>query len=802
MRGLERVPDLSNVIPTSASPARPDADWLPRGARWLVISGAALFVVACIAAGLLLSHLHRQFNADARRELSNLALVLARYGENSFRSVELLEDGLLEMVSGFNIRSGEEFDGQLSTFGVHLDLQARIAALVHVDAAYFANAQGTIVASSQAWPPAALSIADQPYFHVLRDNPGRRRYLASPAPGIRAGAWNIHLTRRIDTADGRFLGVVGAALSLTELEAFLSRIALGAGSAIGVWRRDGVLMARYPPADALLGRPPSASFGFQDILRRAESGIYRSRSAVDGEDRIVAVRALAEYPVVVTVSRRGDDVLALWRREAGYTAAALLALAIAIPGVVLLGIRALRGRDLLEQARTEVRVLEEQRRSQAQIAHLAHHDPLTGLANRLLLRTRLDEAVARARRGQACAVLCLDLDHFKDVNDTLGHAFGDLLLLAVTQRIRTVVRETDTIGRLGGDEFAVVQTGVEHPGDAELLAQRLIAALGAPFDLDGNHVIAGTSIGIAVAPDDGLDSDQLLQNADMALYRAKSASRGSYRFFEAEMNAQALLRRTLQVDIRRGLQAGEFELFYQPQVSLPVRRLTGFEALLRWRHPERGLLTPDRFVPLAEDMGLILPLGEWVLTQACAEAATWPADKKLAVNLSPVQFASSLVETVTNALQASGLDATRLELEVTETVLLRETEATLATLHRLRALGVAIALDDFGTGYSSLGYLQRFPFDKVKIDRTFVRNLGKSRESDAIVRSVIDLCDALDMITIAEGVETEEQRRILTVQGCDEAQGHLFGRPMTVAEVRDLLRVHAAPLPAPPRASA
>ncbi|MBR0662779.1 EAL domain-containing protein [Roseomonas hellenica] len=786
-----------------ASPAHPDADWLPRGARWLVISGAALFVAACIAAGLLLSHLHRQFNADARRELGNLALVLARYTENSFRSVELLEDGLLEMVGSLNIRSGQEFDEQLSTLGVHLDLQARIAALVHVDAAFFANAQGIVVASSRSWPQtAAASIADRPYFEVLRDNPGRRRYLAPPTPGVRSGIRNIYLTRRIDTADGRFLGVVGAALSLSELEAFLSRIALGAGSAICVWRRDGVLMARHPPADAIIGGPPPGNLGFQNILQRGESGIYRARSAVDGEDRIVAARALTDYPVAVTVSRRGDDVLALWRREAGYTAAALLALAIAIPGVVLLGIRALRSRDLLEQARTEVRVLEEQRRSQAQIAHLAHHDPLTGLANRLLLRTRLDEAVARARRGQACAVLCLDLDHFKDVNDTLGHAFGDMLLRAVTERIRTVVRETDTIARLGGDEFAVVQTGVDHPDDAGVLAQRLIAALGVPFDLDGNHVMAGVSIGIAVAPDDGLDSNQLLQDADMALYRAKSAGRGCYRFFEAEMNAQALLRRTLQVDIRRGLQAGEFELFYQPQVSLPARRLTGFEALLRWRHPERGLLTPDRFVPLAEDMGLILPLGEWVLTQACAEAAAWPADKKLAVNLSPVQFTGSLVETVTTALHAAGLDAARLELEVTETVLLRETEATLVTLHRLRGLGVAIALDDFGTGYSSLGYLQRFPFDKVKIDRTFIRSLGKSRESDAIVRSVIDLCDALDMVTIAEGVETEEQRRILTAQGCDEAQGHLFGRPMTVPEIRDLLRVQIAPLPAPPRASA
>jgi diguanylate cyclase (GGDEF)-like protein len=794
---------MDDGVPPLALPAAPVARSLPRGARWLIATGAALFLAACLAAALLLSHLHRQFSGDARRELQNLALVLTRYTENSFRSVELLQDGLLELVRAFDIRSAEDFNEQLSTRAVQLDLDKRIAALVHVEQVFFANAEGQVVASNRSWPPMGASLAQRPMFQRLRDDPGLVRYLSPPNRGGEGGAWTVDLTRRIDAPDGRFLGIVGASLSLRQFEAFLGRIALGTGSAIAVWRRDGILMLRHPPVEDGIGRSwPIANVGFSDVLRRSESGFYEMRSAIDGAQRVVAVRGLTDYAIAVTVSRRSDDILALWWREAGYTAAALTALALGVPAVVLLGVRALRSRDLLESTRTELRVLEEQRRAQAQIAHLAHHDPLTGLANRLLLRIRLDEAVARARRGQACGVLCLDLDHFKDVNDTLGHAVGDALLRAATERIRTVVRETDTIARLGGDEFAIVQTGVEHPRDAGLLAERLIAAIGVPFDLDGNHIVIGASIGIATAPRDGLDADQLMQDADMALYRAKAAGRGCFRFFEPEMNAQALLRRNLQNDIRRGLDAGEFELFYQPKVNLSTRRLTGFEALLRWRHPERGLLTPERFVPLAEEMGLILPLGEWALRTACEEAACWPPDKTLAVNLSPVQFGSALVDTIAGILARAGLPADRLELEVTETVLLRETEATLAILHRLRALGIAIALDDFGTGYSSLGYLQRFPFDRVKVDRSFVRSLGRTREADAIVRSVIDLCEALDMTVIAEGVETEEQRRILTVLGCDEAQGHLFGRPMAVEELRELFRFDAVPQPVPPRARA
>ncbi len=430
----------------------------------------------------------------------------------------------------------------------------------------------------------------------------------------------------------------------------------------------------------------------------------------------------------------------------------------------------------------------EQRRSEIKIEYMAHHDALTDLANRVLLNERLEQALgSRIHPDGIVAVHHLDLDQFKAVNDTFGHPAGDKLLKIVADRLRGLVRDTDTIARMGGDEFVIVQAPITEPADATSLAQRIIKLMSEPYDIDGQQAIIGASIGIAVGPSDGLKPDRLLRNADLALYRAKGDGRGTFRFFEPAMDQQMQTRRIMEQDLRKALPAGEFELYYQPVVTLANNEVSGFEALIRWNHPKQGMVAPGAFIPLAEEIGFIVPLGEWVIRQACATAARWPGDLSVAVNISAVQFRSpGLMQVIVGALAASGLDPTRLEIEITETVLLQNREATLALLHQLRALGVRIAMDDFGTGYSSLTYLQCFPFDKIKIDRSFVKDITENTGSLNIVRAVAALAHGMGMTATAEGVETTEQLEKITAEGCTEMQGYLFSRPLPAHEVERL----------------
>jgi diguanylate cyclase (GGDEF)-like protein len=424
------------------------------------------------------------------------------------------------------------------------------------------------------------------------------------------------------------------------------------------------------------------------------------------------------------------------------------------------------------------------RRAEAKIAHMAHHDVLTDLPNRMRLRERLEDALHHVRRGDQLAVLYLDLDHFKNINDTLGHSVGDELLKKVAERLRSCVCDTDTIARLGGDEFAVIQIGLEQPSDAAMLASRIRDALKEPYMLDGHLVPVDVSIGISIAPNDTVDPDQLLKNADMALYRSKADGRGTFRFFEPEMDERVNARRTLEIDLRNAIVRGEFELYYQPLVNLASNNISACETLLRWHHPTRGMVSPTEFIPTAEETGLINQIGEWVLRQACIEAAGWPDDISVAVNMSPVQFKNQgLAQLVVSALAASGLPGRRLEIEITEALLLQNNDATLATLRQLQELGVRIAMDDFGTGYSSLSYLRSFPFDKIKIDRAFINEIADKDDSSAIVQAVIELAHRLDMTTTAEGVETQGQLEKIQALGCTEMQGYLFSRPLPAKDV-------------------
>ena len=429
----------------------------------------------------------------------------------------------------------------------------------------------------------------------------------------------------------------------------------------------------------------------------------------------------------------------------------------------------------------------EGRRVQARIEHLAHYDALTNLPNRSLFQ-RHAEGLLLETEGREFAILYIDIDEFKRINDTLGHLIGDEFLKSVAERLRQSVGPEDFIARLGGDEFAILQHGIDSAEDVHALVARIYQALRTPFDCHGHQFSSDASIGIAIAPRDGSDLFDLLKNADLAMYAAKAAGRRTYRFFDPAMEQQANHRRELEADLRAALAEGSFELHYQPQVDLRSDRVTGCEALLRWRHPVRGMVSPADFVPVAEETGLIEEIGQWVLRTACAEAANWPNHVRIAVNVSPIQFRSETLSLkVASVLSETGLDPRRLELEITEAVLIADDDAALATLNQLRALGVHIALDDFGTGYSSLQYLQRFPFDKIKIDRSFVKEVTRNSSSASIIRAVVSIAADRNMVTTAEGVETLQQRETVQNLGCTQMQGYLFSAARPAQEVRALL---------------
>ncbi len=436
----------------------------------------------------------------------------------------------------------------------------------------------------------------------------------------------------------------------------------------------------------------------------------------------------------------------------------------------------------------------ERKRAEARLAFMAQHDSLTGLPNRNLLRQRVDELLAHGRRsGDKFALLFVDLDNFKTINDTLGHGTGDQLLKSVTKRLRSTLRDEDAIARLGADEFAIVQTGCGRPEEVALLAKRLLEAINVPHLIGDHSIMIGASIGIAMAPGDGDNSERLMKGADMALSRAKQDARGTFSFFEAEMDARAQARRRIETDLRAAIEDDVLCPHYQPLIDLKSGRITGFEALVRWPHAERGMIPPSEFIPVAEETGLISALGGLMLHRACADAAQWADEVRVAVNLSPLQFrAGNLLSTVMDALKQSGLAPSRLELEITETLLLDKSDQVLATLHALRALGVRISMDDFGTGYSSLSYLRSFPFDKIKIDQSFVRDLASNRDAQAIVRSIISLGMGLGVTITAEGVETEAEFSCLRAEGCHEGQGYLFSKARPNSDIAALLQAQVA----------
>ncbi|WP_337269648.1 bifunctional diguanylate cyclase/phosphodiesterase [Oryzifoliimicrobium ureilyticus] len=426
--------------------------------------------------------------------------------------------------------------------------------------------------------------------------------------------------------------------------------------------------------------------------------------------------------------------------------------------------------------------------AQARASHFALHDALTGLPNRVLFRERLNSALNETKKAKSSvSVICLDLDHFKEVNDTLGHGAGDILLRQLSQRLLECVRASDTVARLGGDEFAIIQVGVDQAFESEQLSRKLIEVVKQPFEIEAQELHVGVSLGIAFGDTADGDAERLLKNADIALYRAKQAGRATFCVFEPQMDQELQERKALEHDLRQAVLKNQLELHYQPLIDVTTKKVVAVEALVRWRHPSRGLVPPSDFIPMAEETGLVIAIGEWVLDTACRQALQWP-DIRVAVNLSPVQFRSrDLIGLVTDVLARTGLEPGRLELEITESVLINDVDSALSILNALKDLGVKIAMDDFGTGYSSLGYLNSFPFDKIKIDKSFIGDMSEKDKSGAIVKSVISLGQSLNMITTAEGVETAEQASFLKEEGCHQLQGYLFSRPVSASELESFI---------------
>jgi len=877
---------LSNARPT-------------RSIQLLLACGVVLMAAIAIGTGIMILNSRDQVITESQRELKNTALILAEETDQAFRSLELVQKSILERIHSLGVRSSEELGNQLSGKDVHLALKGQISGLPNVDAITLIDSNGKLINFSRYWPIPVVNVRDRDYFKALKSDTQMSSFISEPVRNRGTGSWTIYRAQKIVAQNGEFLGMILGAIELRYFETFFSRIALDPGSSISLFRRDGILLARYPRVDSLIGSSFKNAL-FRKLLANSDHGAGRQIGIVDGKERIIAANAVSGYPLAVVATTTLSGALTNWIQQIKVLigSAGLGALVIGVT-LLLIGrqqlrmhrqsIRALEkqklqldaainnmpqglvmldaterlilcndryiqmyglSRDIVklgcslnellqhrvaaggspkepERYRDEllaqlatvkgaIRIVEttddreisisnqpmpgggwvithddvtEQRKAEAKISHMAMHDALTGLPNRTSLRQQIGNCFGDLGHSERFAVLFLDLDRFKNVNDSLGHVFGDELLRQVGDRLQGCLQKGDTVARLGDDEFVVLQRSVHKPTDSSKLASRLVDSINAPFDLGGHQAIVGMSIGIALAPADADGADQLLKNANMALHRAKLDGGSTYRFFESEMDDLMRSRHALEIDLRSALAGEAFELYYQPIVDIRSERICAFEALLRWHHPKRGVISPAEFIPLAEETGLIIPIGEWVIRQACVEAMKWPSDIRIAINLSPVQFKMpNLCQVVSNALAQSGLAANRLELEITESTLLLENEKTLSTLHQLRGLGTRISMDDFGTGYSSLSYLRSFPFDKIKIDQSFVCDLSQNEDSMAIIRAVTGLGNSLGITTTGEGVETQIELDYLRREGCTEAQGYLFSKPLPAKDALALVK--------------
>jgi diguanylate cyclase (GGDEF)-like protein len=790
------LPDAASGTSTQFGHARPI--WR----IWLV----CIVLIAVVASqdGYTVWSERRQTIRDTERDVTNLSLVLAEYTSRYLAVADLVLQGEQTELQHIGIDTAVSFQDRLATPAVHNELARKVQIIPGNGALLLFGVDGQLVNNSRSLSSSKLNAGDRDFFKYFLNHDEQSIFISAPTRSRATDKWTLFLARRIAAPDGQFLGVVAAAIDIDYLQKFYRASRADSSQAVTLLRRDGVVVARYPDTKAAIGTsmPPQSPW-YRTVAN--DGGTYRSPGFFGASASIVAARPLHDYPLVIDVVTSESEALAVWRNSAIWQGVGTLISVTSFIALFWLIGKLFRRQQLQSDL----------------LNQMARHDGLTGLANRRVIVESLDRALARAHRGaNSFALLYIDLDHFKDVNDTLGHPVGDLLLQMVAERLRASVREGDTVARFGGDEFAIILTDIREPADVALVSKRILGsinqptcfqqvvadvagdiadkvvrAIAEPMTVEGRQIRSGATVGITIFGPDVLDAETMLSRADLALYRAKSEGRGTYRFFTEAMDTEVRARVHLDRELREAITPGQLFLMYQPQVDIDTNRIVGLEALVRWHHPTRGVVGPGRFIPDAEKSGLIVPLGHWVMHEACRQSRQWLdagiAPPLIAVNLSGVQFKSpQVLEGDIAAITAEfELPTSMLELELTESVLLETSRDSNGMLLRLRKAGHRIAIDDFGSGYSSLDYLRRYPVERIKIAQSFVSEIGTNSGSNAIVRAALGLARELDIEVVVEGVETVEQLELLRGWGCRIVQGHYFARPLRAADVTDLLRI-------------